>query len=75
MQTISARFDLMPKNVGSARGGRNFVPNFNINKISYAHLWPDSYFYEKYGFYEEPEIHLSWHCYGDSPFPTMVKIL
>ena len=32
-------------------------------------------FYEKYGFYEEPEIHLSWHCYGNSPFPTMVKIL
>jgi ribosomal protein S18 acetylase RimI-like enzyme len=32
-------------------------------------------FYRKFGFYEEPEIHLSWHCYGDSPFPTMVKSL
>ena len=32
-------------------------------------------FYENYGFMEEPDIHLSWHCYGDSPFPTMVKVL
>jgi ribosomal protein S18 acetylase RimI-like enzyme len=29
-------------------------------------------FYEKFGFVEEPEIHLSWHCYTDVPFPSMI---
>jgi ribosomal protein S18 acetylase RimI-like enzyme len=29
-------------------------------------------FYEKFGFVEEPEIHLSWHFYTDVPFPSMI---
>ena len=29
-------------------------------------------FYEKFGFKEEPEIHLGWHCYTDVPFPSMI---
>jgi ribosomal protein S18 acetylase RimI-like enzyme len=29
-------------------------------------------FYEKFGFVEEPEIHLGWHCYGNIPLPSMI---
>jgi len=29
-------------------------------------------FYEKFGFVEEPEINLGWHCYTDVPFPSMI---
>jgi len=29
-------------------------------------------FYEKFGFKEEPEIHLGWHCYGNIPYPSMI---
>ena len=28
-------------------------------------------FYEKWGFKEDPEVHLEWGCYEEIPFPTM----
>jgi ribosomal protein S18 acetylase RimI-like enzyme len=32
-------------------------------------------FYEKHGFREDRRVHLDWQCYGDIPFPTMIKNL
>jgi hypothetical protein len=29
-------------------------------------------FYKKFGFYEEPKVHLDWHCYSHVPFPSMI---
>ena len=28
-------------------------------------------FYEKWGFKEDPDVHLNWGCYEEIPFPTM----
>ena len=28
-------------------------------------------FYEKFGFYESPSVHLNWGCFSEIPFPTM----
>ncbi len=28
-------------------------------------------FYEKWGFMEDPDVHLNWGCYEEIPFPTM----
>ena len=29
-------------------------------------------FYKKFGFYEDPKVHLDWHCYSNIPYPSMI---
>lgn len=29
-------------------------------------------FYKKFGFCDEPKVHLDWNCYSEDPFPTMI---
>jgi hypothetical protein len=28
-------------------------------------------FYGKWGFKEDPDVHMNWGCYEEIPFPTM----
>ena len=29
-------------------------------------------FYKKFGFYDEPKVHLDWNCFEKEPFPSMI---
>ena len=39
----------------------------------YKHQYRLSQFYKKFGFYDEPKVHLDWQCYGNVPYPTMIR--
>ena len=47
-------------------GGFWFRKGYNDQKDRLIH------FYQKFGFYDEPKVHLDWHCYGEIPYPSMI---
>ena len=44
-------------------------------KKGLAHSQSLMKFYGKFGFHEDPRVFLEWRCFGDIPFPSMIKSL